>query len=48
MVDAEFDRTPTAHVHANLTADYPAITARYRAVPTAHVNAELSTTEPGP
>lgn len=48
MTDAVFEPTPSAHVDAEMSAEYPAITARYEQTPSAHVDANISSNEPGP
>lgn len=48
MVEAEFEQTPSAHVNAEFSVPYPAITATFEQTPSAHVNAEFSSNEPGP
>lgn len=48
MTEAEFTDTPSAHVNADISTDYVAITATFTRTPTAHTNADISSNEPGP
>lgn len=48
MVDGHIPDTPTAHVYAELLADYPDVEGEVTRGPTAHTNGRITTTEPGP
>jgi hypothetical protein len=48
MVDGTIPDTPTAHVSADIVADYPAVDGVATRGPTAHTNADIESTEPGP
>lgn len=48
MTDAEYTETPTAHVNADISADYVGVTATFTQTPSAHTNADIASNEPGP
>lgn len=48
MTDAEFTETPSAHVTADIGADYVGVIATVTQTPSAHTNADIASNEPGP